>query len=61
MEGEAVNYVYFILEGQAAFVLPRYDNTIYILICEGDHFGLLDLIQSEETNRKNKEVWDMKR
>jgi len=32
LEGENVNYVYFIMSGEAGFVLPRYENTIYILI-----------------------------
>jgi len=32
LEGELVNHVYFLLDGKAAFVLPRFENTIFILI-----------------------------
>ncbi|TNV87319.1 hypothetical protein FGO68_gene17715 [Halteria grandinella] len=38
-EGEEVTEVYFLVQGMAGFVLPRYDNTVYIKIDEGDHFG----------------------
>jgi CRP-like cAMP-binding protein len=67
MEGENVNYIYFILKGESAFVLPRFDNTIYILICEGDYFGVIDLIPYEEgqcgkkVKSKKKDAWDMTR
>lgn len=32
LEGEHINFVYFLVKGEAGFVLPRYNNTIYILI-----------------------------
>ena len=32
MEGEHINFIYFIVKGEAGFVLPRYNNTIYIVI-----------------------------
>jgi hypothetical protein len=38
-EGEEVTEVYFLVQGIAGFVLPRYENTVYIKIEEGDHFG----------------------
>lgn len=63
-----VNYVYFLLKGKAAFVLPRFENEIYIIINEGDHFGLVDIIPEENKKKKNKrkknkkkEGWEMKR
>jgi CRP-like cAMP-binding protein len=31
-EGESVNYLYFIENGRSGFVLPRFDNAIYIVI-----------------------------
>ena len=36
--------VFFLVKGVAGYVLPRYDNTVYIRIEEGDHFGHVDLV-----------------
>ena len=35
--------VFFLATGNAAFVLPHYNNTLYISIGEGDNFGHLDI------------------
>jgi len=48
MEGEQVNYIYFLSSGKAAFVLPRFENTKYIDIDSGDYFGISDLINNEK-------------
>ncbi len=40
----SVHYlVFFLVNGVAGYVLPRYDNAVYIQIEKGDHFGLVDL------------------
>jgi len=31
-EGEIIDYIFFIEKGSAGFVLPRYQNTIYIIV-----------------------------
>lgn len=51
-EGDQARYIYFINKGSAGFVLPRYKNSIYILIEKGDHFGIIDLIPVREVNSK---------
>jgi len=33
-------------------VLPRYKNSIYILIEKGDHFGIIDLVPVREIKGK---------
>ena len=30
------------VSGSAAYVLPRFDNKIYVIIEEGEHFGHVD-------------------
>jgi CRP-like cAMP-binding protein len=50
--GEHINFIYFIIKGEAGFVLPRYDNAIYILIGQGDHFGQIDMLPYKEQNGK---------
>jgi hypothetical protein len=35
--------VYFIVEGSAGYVLPRYDNRVYLVLEQGDHFGHVDI------------------
>jgi CRP-like cAMP-binding protein len=65
MEGEVINFIYFIVKGEAAFVLPRYDNALYVLIGQGDSFGLIDLLPYTENNGKlvkiKKKDWESKR
>ncbi len=36
------------IKGEAGYVLPRYDNTIYIRIEDGDHFGHVDIVFNQE-------------
>jgi len=43
-EGEEVENIYFMLNGEANYVLTRYANTAYIHIDEGDQFGAIDII-----------------
>jgi CRP-like cAMP-binding protein len=65
LEGDIVNYIFFILKGESGFVLPRYDNAMYILITQGDYFGVIDLIPyKEEFGKKvkiKKKKWEIKR
>ena len=35
--------MYFLVKGEAGFVLPRYENLVYEVIKKGDHFGHIDL------------------
>ena len=37
--------VYFLIHGIAGFVIPELDNTVFIKIEEGDHFGHTDIVQ----------------
>lgn len=38
-----ISLVFFLANGEAAFVLPHYNNTVYISIGMGDNFGHLDI------------------
>lgn len=40
--------VYFLVVGVAGYVLPRYNNAVYITVESGDHFGLIDLVYDSE-------------
>ena len=51
-EGDQTRYIYFLNKGLAGFVLPRYKNSIYILIEKGDHFGIIDLVPVREIKGK---------
>ena len=44
MEGDEISSIYFLIKGVASFVLPSYENTPYVNINLGNHFGLLDII-----------------
>jgi len=54
MEGDDVTNIYFLVDGQCGYSLPKYDNLVYIKIIEGDFFGVIDIIHSihkhEETD-----------
>ena len=49
LEGDDVKHIYFLIEGVASFVLPSFDNTRYIEIEVGDHFGMIDIAGSART------------
>ena len=48
---------YFMLSGHASFVLPSYDNTSYINIDIGDHFGIIDIIGSANMAKFDLKNW----
>jgi hypothetical protein len=41
--------VYFMAEGVGGYVLPRFNNLVYIEIEKGDHFGLIDLVIDQDS------------
>jgi len=43
-EGDEVNHMYFMKEGECGFVLPQLQNLKYIDITEGFYFGMTDLV-----------------
>jgi len=45
-----VSQIHFLIKGKASFVLPKYENTRYININVGDHFGVIDIVGSCQTN-----------
>ena len=56
-------------KGVAGYVLPRFENTVYIKIEEGDHFGHVDLVwdssklnvQSNFKKRSEKNITELTR
>jgi hypothetical protein len=46
LEGEDIRHFYFLLKGEASFVLPSYENTPYIKVTEGGHLGIIDIVGS---------------
>ena len=45
-EGDDISSIYFLIKGYSGFVLPKYNNTMYIQIQKGDTFGVIDIIGS---------------
>ena len=45
-EGDEIKDIHFLVDGDAAFVLPSFKNTKYITIENGDHFGIIDIMGS---------------
>jgi len=43
-EGEKIIEMYFIVQGEVGYVLPRYSNKVYIKIEKGEKFGHVDLM-----------------
>lgn len=41
------------IDGEGGYVLPRYENTVYIKILKGDHFGLIDLVFDSQILNQN--------
>lgn len=42
-EGEEILEIYFLVKGQAGYVLPRFENKLYFEITQGSLFGHVDL------------------
>jgi len=49
LENESVNEIFFLVVGKASFVLPRFNNCRYVNINVGNHFGLIDIFGSCQT------------
>ena len=43
-EQEEVTAIYFLEQGQAAYVLPRYKNAPFVTIGESETFGIIDIV-----------------
>ena len=56
-EGDEVRHIYFLNSGSAGFVLPKYKNTMYVNIEEGDLFGVADIISSYSDNCLDHTNW----
>ena len=50
-EGDTINNIYFLYKGLAGFVLPRH-KSYYIIIEEGDTFGVVDIIYDINDNQE---------
>jgi hypothetical protein len=44
VEQEKLTHISFIKEGEAEYILQRYNNQPYLICSEGDHFGVLDIV-----------------
>lgn len=49
--------IYFMVRGDASFVLPSFENARYINIRVGDHFGVIDIPSSAEKQEFPIEEW----
>lgn len=45
-EGDQVEGIFFIKQGEISFVLPKHSNTRYIELKDGHHFGINDIVGS---------------
>lgn len=61
LEGDDVSGIYFMVTGNASFVLPSFRNTSYINVLVGDHFGVVDIVSSAERKQFELEKWYEKR
>ena len=54
--GEPVMEIYFLRKGEAAFVLPKCNDLAYVLVEEGDAFGIIDLVVDSNSGGNVQEV-----
>jgi hypothetical protein len=54
-EGDDVTQIYFLLNGECGFVLPKHKNVKYINFNQGIHFGIVDIIGSV-LNEPNQDI-----
>lgn len=58
-EGDEITNIYFLIKGKAGFVLPKYQNTAFIDIEVGSHFGIIDIIGSILSSKIDFDSWMM--
>jgi hypothetical protein len=56
-EGDDITAIYFMTKGKAGFVLPKYKNTTYIEINQGQYFGVIDVVGSILGNQFELDNW----
>lgn len=44
MDDDEVSCIYFLINGEAGYVLPKHQNIMYIEFSQGCHFGIIDII-----------------
>lgn len=44
MDDDEVSCIYFMINGNAGYVLPKHQNIMYIEFSEGCHFGIIDIV-----------------
>lgn len=57
LEGDEVNMIYFMVRGDASYVLPSFENVRYINVKVGDHFGVMDIPSSAEKQEFPLDDW----
>jgi hypothetical protein len=53
---EDVAEIYFLTKGKVGFVLPKFNNTCYIQVSIGQHFGIIDIVASIFAKVKGEEL-----
>ena len=48
--------VYFLTKGEVAFSVPECEDLVFLLIEEGDAFGIIDLVPEDKQSVIEKEV-----
>lgn len=43
-EGDSINNIYFLKNGECGFVLPKHHNLKYIDMKQGQYFGVIDIV-----------------
>lgn len=57
MEGDSILGAYFLMSGEASYVLPIFDNVTYIKIEVGNHFLVADIVGSMDLVGVKSEHW----
>ena len=57
LENEKVDGIFFMIAGEASFVLPRFKNMQYINITIGHMFGMIDIIGCMQQNNLDMSKW----
>ena len=48
--------VYFLIQGEAAFILPQWDDLPFLVIEDGDLIGIIDMVPEHKQTIVEKEV-----
>ena len=51
-KGSLIDEIFFLTEGKVGYVIPEFDDLVYVAIHEGDYFGDIDYVCNDNDGKR---------